>query len=178
MAHKKEKVKDVKDSEESRKEQAPGNDRKMQALREELKEEKEKSGKYYAHIQALQADFENYRRFYDKEKRDILDNANVSVIRKLLDVLDDLERAVSSMENDSDRKGVELVYRNFFKILEDMGLKIIESVGKKSDPYYHEVLVKEKSDLEEGTIIEELQKGYLLNSIVIRHSKVKISGGS
>jgi len=90
--------------------------------------------------------------------------------------LDDFERSLTSMKNKEDLKGLELIYKNFLKILKTFGLKKIEAVGKKFDPYYHEVLLKEKSDKEEGIILEEFQSGYLLNGKVIRHSKVKISG--
>lgn len=147
-------------------------------LKKELEEAKEKCSTYYAHMQHIQADFENCMKIAEREKAEIIKNANITVIKKMLPVLDDIEAAVKSAENKKDRDGIEIILRNLMKILEEFGLKKIETAGRKFDPYYHDVLMKEQSDAEEGTITGELQKGYMLNSIVIRHSKVKISGGN
>jgi len=72
-------------------------------------------------------------------------------------------------------KGVELIFAQLYSILQSEGLKPIECVGKRLDPYNHEVLLKEQSDKEEDTILEELQKGYMLNDKIIRHTKVKVA---
>ena len=68
-----------------------------------------------------------------------------------------------------------MVYAQLFSILEAEGLKKIEADGKKFDPYLHEVMLKEKSDKEDGIVLEELQKGYMLNDKVLRHTKIKVS---
>ena len=72
--------------------------------------------------------------------------------------------------------GTKMIYAQMYSVLESEGLKQIETEGEKFDPYRHEVLMKEESDKPEETILEEFQKGYMLNDRVIRHSKVKISG--
>ncbi len=80
--------------------------------------------------------------------------------------------------NDKEKfvEGIKIIYAQFHSILEAEGLKPIKAVGEKFDPYKHEVLMKEESDKPQDTILEEFQKGYMLNDKVLRFSKVKISG--
>lgn len=118
----------------------------------------------------LKADFENYRKQLDREREQFAGLAGEDIIVELLGVVDDLGRAA-----DRGDEGVELIHKNLIKILEDNGLKRIECVGGKFDPHYHEVMMQEESEQEEGTILEELQVGYMLKDKVIRHSKVKIA---
>ena len=68
-----------------------------------------------------------------------------------------------------------MVYAQFFSALEAEGLRPIQAQGKKFDPYYHEVMLRQKSDKEDGIVLEELQKGYMLQDKVLRYSKVKVS---
>ncbi len=145
-------------------------------LKKELSEAKKLAETYLEQLKYLQADFDNYKKRVLREREEFIRQANENLIKELLVILDDFERCLASMKNKEDLKGLELIYKNFLKILKTFGLKKIEAVGKKFDPYYHEVLLKEKSDKEEGIILEEFQSGYLLNGKVIRHSKVKISG--
>lgn len=129
-------------------------------------------------ILRLKAEFENYKKQLDREKENFTRNANESLIRELLSILDNFEIAIKEIEKKDKEiaQGVNLIYNNFLKILEARGLKVILAIGKKFDPYYHEALMQEESaDKEEGTILEEFQKGYSLNGKVIRHSKVKVS---
>jgi molecular chaperone GrpE len=147
---------------------------------EQLKEKERLLSECKDQLLRLQAEFENYKKQLDKEKEEFMLNANESLIKDLLIVLDDFERAIKEIKKHrgGDKKlidGFELIYKNFFKILEQRGLKRIDALGKKFDPYYHEALLQAHSEEEEGTILEEFQKGYLLNNKVIRHSKVKIS---
>ena len=99
------------------------------------------------------------------------------IITKLLPILDNFELAIQHKDNKEEFvKGIELIYAELNEILHQNGLKVIETEGKKFDPCFHEALMSEKSDKEEGTILEEFQKGYMINDKVLRHSKVKISG--
>jgi len=125
----------------------------------------------------LRAEFENYKKHLDREYNEKVKNSNADLIKNLLPVLDTFEIAINEIKKKDTQtaEGIELIYREIFKILEKNGLKKIESIGKKFDPYYHEIVMQELSDKEDGTIIEEFQKGYMLNDKVIRHSKVKIS---
>ncbi len=146
-------------------------------LKKRLNEKTKLAETYLEQLKYLKADFENYRKKVLKEREEFVNQANENLIKRLLIILDDFEKAIYSMKNKEDLKGVELIYKNFWDLLKQFGLKRIEAKGKEFDPYYHEVLLKERSNKEEGTILEELQKGYLLNGKVIRHSKVKVSGG-
>jgi len=127
-------------------------------------------------LQRLQAEFENYKKRVDKEKGEFVKFSKADVVNKLLPVLDTFEIA---LKNTSDKekfvKGIEMVYAQLFSTLESEGLKPIKAFGKKLDPYFHEVMLKQKSDKEEEIILEELQKGYMFNDRVLRHSKVKVS---
>lgn len=123
----------------------------------------------------LQAEFDNYRKHFEREREMVIALAEEGLIRELLGTVDDLERLLKSRSDAADNGGLRLVFRNFMKTLEKHGLRRIEALGKRFDPHYHEVLLTEKSDLEEGTILEELQPGYMLKMKVLRPAKVKIA---
>lgn len=148
---------------------------KIAKLEKELVEHKKLAEEHLNRLKYLQADFDNYRKNFEKEKEHIIALANEGLIKEFLAIIDDFEIALKAIENEKNRQGIELIHKNFSKILEKHGLKKIDAVGKKFDPFLHEVLLKEKSGKEEGTILEELQKGYLLKSKVIRPTKVKIA---
>ena len=125
-------------------------------------------------LKRLQAEFENYKKRCDKENADFVKYANEKFITDILPVLDSFKLSLRGTPNLEDfKKGVELIYAQFISILEKQGLRIIDSVGTKFDPYKHEVLLVEESN-KDDLILEELQKGYMLNDKIIRHSKVKI----
>lgn len=127
-------------------------------------------------IQRLQADFENYKKRVENQNFEIKKYAKAELITKLLSVLDSFELALKNTENKEEFiKGVELIYSQLFQTLEDLGLRKIQTNGCKFDPYKHEVLITKESNKEDGVILEELQKGYMLDDKVIRHTKVKIA---
>lgn len=127
-------------------------------------------------LQRLQAEFENYEKRIDKEKEDFVKYAKHEMIAKILPILDSFELALKNCKIDKDAlKGFELIFSQLYSTLEAEGLRPIEAFGKKFDPYKHEVLMQEISDKEEGLVLEELQKGYMLNDKVLRHSKVKVA---
>ncbi|MDP6600415.1 MAG: nucleotide exchange factor GrpE [Candidatus Woesearchaeota archaeon] len=127
-------------------------------------------------LQRTQAEFENYKKRVDKEKAEFVKYAKAELIRRLLSTIDTFEIALkSTKDNEKFVKGMEMVYVQLISLLHSEGLKPIESLGKKFDPYLHEVMLKEKSDNDDGVVLEELQKGYMLSDKVLRHSKVKVS---
>ncbi|MCK9592659.1 MAG: nucleotide exchange factor GrpE [Methanoregula sp.] len=126
-------------------------------------------------LKYLQADFDNYRKWSEKEKASTIALANEKLIKDLLVILDDFEQALPSLEQEQNREGMMMVRKKILKILKEYGLHPIECVGKKFDPHFHEVICKEKCNEEPDTILEDLGKGYQLNSKVIRPSKVKIA---
>lgn len=131
---------------------------------------------YKEHLQRLQAEFDNYRKRIEKERAEYGKFANHELMFKLLAILDSFELALKNTNKEDEfAKGIELIYSQFYSLLEKEGLKKIEALNKKFDPNYHEVLLIENSGKEEDIILEELQKGYMLNNKVLRYSKVKIS---
>lgn len=138
--------------------------------------DKEKIHELTDTLQRLQAEFENYKKRVEKESVESRKYVAADLIKKLLPVLDSFELALNNT-NDKEEfmKGVEMIYAQFHGILEAEGLRPINAVGEKCDPYKHEVLLKQESDKDEDIILEELQKGYAVNALIIRHSKVKVS---
>ncbi|MEM4336611.1 MAG: nucleotide exchange factor GrpE [Candidatus Woesearchaeota archaeon] len=121
----------------------------------------------------LQAEFENYKKRVARENIEIIKCASEELVKKILPVIDSFEQALKNPESKNFIKGIELIYAQLFSILKEEGLEPIESLGKKFNPYFHEVLMRENSG-EEDIILEEFQKGYLLNGKLIRTAKVKI----
>ncbi len=128
----------------------------------------------------LQADFENFKKIKNKEKQDLLKFGNEVLIKELLPVIDNLERALEHSSKTEDIKsihdGVEMVLNEFLKVLERAGVSRVEAVGKKFDPNLHEAFYQEeRADAEPETVLSEHQKGYILNGRLIRPSMVTIS---
>ncbi len=140
-----------------------------------IKQQEETISQYKDKMQRMQADFENYKKRSEKEKSEFVKYANEGLILKVLEAYEDLERALEVKEDKNLREGVELIYKKMTKILEDEGVEEIETEHQKFDPYKHEALMTENNeDYENNEIIQDLQKGYTLNSKVIRYSKVKV----
>ncbi|MBI5253646.1 MAG: nucleotide exchange factor GrpE, partial [Euryarchaeota archaeon] len=121
-----------------------------------------------------------YRKMAAREKEEFVKFANEALIIKLIDVYENLERAIENGKKSEDKgallQGVELTYRQLKDLLEKEGLTQIKAVGEKFDPFRHEALMQEaKENCEDGTILEEFQRGYTLNNKVIRYSKVKVN---
>ncbi|MBF0531564.1 MAG: nucleotide exchange factor GrpE [Candidatus Omnitrophica bacterium] len=129
----------------------------------------------------LVAEFDNARKRWERERIDFRKFANEGLIIEFLDILDDLERTVAVAQAKHEDyeaflKGVELVMGQINKMLSQHGVKPLEAKGKKFDPHSQEVLYQEPNDaVEEGTVLEELQKGYCLGDRVIRTAKVKLA---
>ncbi|OGU27267.1 MAG: nucleotide exchange factor GrpE [Ignavibacteria bacterium GWA2_35_9] len=129
------------------------------------------------------AEFENYKRRTENDQLNLIKYAAESFIIKLLPVIDDFERSLEHIDtaknNDALKEGIKLVYDKLIKVLDDQGVKKIESVGKPFDVHYHEALMQKKADkVEPHTVLEELEKGYLYKDRVIRHTKVIVSEDS
>lgn len=148
---------------------------KVENLQKELGEKIKLVEERLNQLKYLQADFDNYRKNFEKEKEKIIELANENLMKDLLVVVDDLERALQSIENERNKEGLIMLHKNLVKALENHGLKKIEALGKKFNPHHHEALLKVRSDKEEGIVVEELQPGYMLKSKIIRHSKVKVA---
>lgn len=126
------------------------------------------------------AEFENFKRRTESETMTFVKFAGENIITQLLPILDDLSRSIASGKeksgNDPFFKGVELINAKFNKVLESQGLKAMETVGKEFNVDFHDALMQvHKPDVPPHTIIEEVEKGYLLFDKVIRHAKVIVS---
>ncbi len=125
-------------------------------------------------VQHIQADFENYKKRTELEKANLVKNGNRELITGLLPILDSFELALKNKkEKEEFINGIELIYAQFHEILKKEGLERIET--KRFDPYIHEALMQKESDEEDGTILEELQKGYMLNKSILRPAKVTVA---
>ncbi|GGG10832.1 nucleotide exchange factor GrpE [Paenibacillus abyssi] len=143
----------------------------------ELKKEADENYQRYLRVQA---DFDNFRRRTQKEKEELGQYASMKLITQLLPIVDNFERALAaakgSEDNNSLSKGVEMIFRQLDQVLEQEGLKPMETVGQPFNPEYHQAIMQvESEEHEEGTIVEEVQKGYMLKDKVLRPAMVKVS---
>ena len=125
----------------------------------------------------LMADFQNYKRRTEKEKNDIYAFANEKIVSELLNVIDNFERALlHGAEGDSFAEGMNMIFKQLQGVLEKAGVKEIEALGLDFDPNFHNaVMTEDSTEYESGKVTEVLQKGYTLNSKVIRPSMVKVA---
>ncbi len=126
-------------------------------------------------LKYLQSDFDNYRKWSEKEKGAIIALANENLITDLLVILDDFERALPALEFEKNKEGIGMIQKKLLKILSGYGLQPIDCMGKKFDPNFHEVLCREQCDNDPDIILSEIGRGYELKSKVIRPSKVVIA---
>ncbi|MFN5912390.1 MAG: nucleotide exchange factor GrpE [Bacteroidota bacterium] len=128
----------------------------------------------------LYAEFDNYRKRTNREKIELINSAGEGIIKDLLPVLDDFERAIVNNENAADlesvKEGFHLIFHKMRHILDNKGLKPMEVKGHPFDSELHEAIanVPAPSDEMKGKVIEDVEKGYLLNEKVIRYAKVVV----
>ena len=148
----------------------------IEKIKQALTEEKEKAAKYLANWQRAEADFINYKKRAEQEKNDTVAYANWSLILSLLPIIDDMDRAIASLppklSNVNWVDGILLIHRKLKTILEKQGVVEIEAVGKPFEPNLHEAVAY--LDGEEGIVINEAQKGYLLKNRLLRPSSVVV----
>ena len=125
----------------------------------------------------LMADFQNFKRRTEKEKSDIYAFANEKIVSELLNVIDNFERALlHGAAGDSFAEGMNMIFKQLQEVLEKAGVKEIEALGLDFDPNFHNaVMTEDSTEYESGKVTEVLQKGYTLNSKVIRPSMVKVA---
>lgn len=128
----------------------------------------------------LHAEFDNYRRRTNKEKVDIIGNASASVLKDMVTVVDDFERAILNNEKvedvDSLKEGFGLIFNKFMNVLKAKGLQPMDSVGQDFDADIHEAIanIPAPSKKQKGKVIEAIEKGYTLNDKIIRFAKVVV----
>lgn len=148
-------------------------------IQKELEAVRKEKDEIYERLLRKQADFENFRKRNEKEKREFQSYALSEFMLELLPILDNFERALAHPDEQSGadyRKGVELIYRQFRDVMDKKGLKAIETIGQAFDPNFHEAILREeKNDMPENTILAELQKGYFFRDKLLRPAMVKVS---
>jgi len=149
-------------------------------LIEKIEEAEALSLKNYDLYLRSQAEIDNLRKRYQKEQQELAKFANESLLKQLLPVADNLEKAIEHSQNETSadalRKGVELTLKSLMDVLQKAGVETIEAVGEPFDPNFHEAVSEVADDsVETGTVIKDLQKGYVLNQRLIRPSMVIVS---
>ena len=130
-------------------------------------------------VKRQMAEFDNFRKRTAKEKEQMFSMGEKSVIEKMLPVVDNFERGLAAVpeaeKGSALASGMEMIYKQLMKQLEDLGVKPIEAVGKEFDPNFHNAVMQVESDeLETGSVAQEFQKGYTYHDTVIRHSMVGV----
>ena len=124
-----------------------------------------------------QAEFDNFRKRTERERSEYLQYAGMELVRDMLPILDDFDRALKTECGSPDyARGVEMIYNRMYETLKKMGLEPIESVGKPFDPHSHQAVERvETKDAADGTILAEFQRGYLFKGKMLRPSMVKVA---
>lgn len=128
----------------------------------------------------LMAEFDNFRKRTVKERAELVKNAAESTMKNLLPIVDDMERGLEATKNATDpeaiREGMELIYQKLVKLLEQNGVKAIDSTGKAFDPDTQEAIamVPVTDEAQKGQVIDTPVKGYMINDKVLRHAKVAV----
>ena len=154
----------------------PTNDTELEERLAEVEREREE---YLNDLKRVAADFENYRKRVARDQEGLVARAHERLVKELLPVLDDLERALEAAAQHEEAKleeGVRLVHRELVEALAREGLVEVETDGQ-FDPHVHEALLSQPSEQEDGSVIEVLQKGYRLGDRVLRPARVVVSQG-
>ena len=159
------------------KEEAP----KTEEVREETPEKDprdEKIEELNAKYMRLMADFQNQKKRFDKEKADLYQFANEDIVKSLLDVIDNFERALDAAKEADPKffEGMDMIFKQLMAALEKAGVTEIKALGEEFDPNFHNAVMMEETDeYESNKVSGVMQKGYTLNSKVIRPSMVKVA---
>ena len=152
----------------------------LESVRQELAQEREKAEKYLDNWRRAQADFINFKRRTEQQQEDQAKYANAVTVMNILNVLDDMERAIQTIPTPlagfTWLEGIVLIYRKLQKGLEASGVAEVEAVGQPFDPNLHEAVMHGEG--EDGRVIAQFQKGYKLHDRVIRPAMVAVGNGT
>ena len=159
---------------------AGGEKEKKSDLATRLKEKEKEAQENYDRYLRLSAELENFKKRMEKEKGETYKFANENLLKDLLPVLDNLERALEHGRDSENPKalleGVELTYKSFWAVLEKYGISRVEALGEAFDPQHHEaVMVQEDAQRPAGEVISQLQIGYRLHNRLVRPAMVVVS---
>lgn len=152
----------------------------IKRLEGRLGAEEEKTKEYLNRLKYLQADFDNYRKRMEKEVQEAIERSNERLVAGLIDIIDDLESAISAGEKTENKnallEGIKMVHKKLDSLLEKEGLVRLECVGRTFDPNIHEVLAEVSTkNHKPGTVVEEARKGFIFKGRVLRPCIVKIA---
>lgn len=155
-------------------EAAPSPAEELAAERDRLAQEKAELQDRYLR---LAAEFDNFRKRTERERLEAIEYAAMGAVKALLPVLDDFERALKAQSADADYvRGVELIYQRFYDAMKKLGLEPLESEGKPFDPNYHEAIERiVDPNVEQDTVVAELQRGYLFKGRLLRAALVRVA---
>lgn len=145
----------------------------------ELEAKEQKIQELTDRLMRTMAEFDNYRKRSEKEKAQMFDLGVRSLVEKLLPVIDNFERGLGSVDEENKNnplvQGFNMIYKQLMTLMDEIGVKPIEAVGKEFDPNFHNAVMHgEDENLGENMVAEEFQKGYMYNDVVVRHSMVKV----
>lgn len=161
-------------------EEDPGREEKKSFFKKKKDPRDERIEALTDQVKRQMAEFENFRKRTDKEKSAMYEMGARDIIERILPVVDNLERGLAAVpeaeKGSSIAEGMEKIYKQFQKTLEEVGVKAIEAVGQEFNPDFHNAVMHvEDETLGENIVAEELQKGYLYRENVVRHSMVKVA---
>ena len=185
-------IEEIKEEEPEAEETAEGNAEEIETAEEvkeaeettsgEAPEEKGEADKKLEELNAkymrLMADFQNQKKRFEKERADIYQFANEDLVKGLLEVIDNFERALEASKDDDSKfkEGMEMIFKQLMGALEKAGVSEIKALGEEFDPNFHNAVMMEETDeYESNKVSGVMQKGYTLNSKVIRPSMVKVA---
>jgi molecular chaperone GrpE len=147
---------------------------------EELRKKAAERDEYYAKWLNVHAEYENTKKRLEKEKYEHIRFANEAIISRLFPIMDNFDMAFAAMEKAEDKgamlEGIKLVQKEFHRVLEDSGVKKIETTGKQFDPNLHEaVMAVETDEVPDGQIVEEVRSGYTFNDRLLRAAQVRVA---
>lgn len=149
-------------------------------LHHKLQEKTQEAEENYARLLRLAADMENLKKRQERERAELLQFANENLIKELLPVVDNLSRALDHGRQleapQALLEGIEMVYQGFLKALDRFGVTPLDSLGQQFDPAFHNAMMQEEApDVPDGSVIKELQKGYLMNQRLLRPAMVVVA---
>lgn len=152
----------------------------LDLLNNELSEAQSKADEYMDGWQRSRAEFANYKKRVERERRQMYQNASAGIIKNYLDIMDDLKRALENRPHDGDgaawSEGIELIYRKLQATLENEGVQPMNASGQVFDPNLHEAIsLEENLNHESGEIIEVIKEGYMMEERVIRPASVRVA---
>ena len=172
--------KETKEAAASEKENKETSEKEEKASEKKKDPKDEKIDELNDKLRRSMAEFDNYRKRTDKEKSAMYEIGAKDVIEKILPIVDNFERGLNTIPEDAKgtafAEGMEKIYKQFVKTLDDMGVKPIEAVGKPFDPNFHNAVMHvEDEEAGENIVVEEFLKGYMYKGSVVRHSMVKVA---